>query len=1109
MASLCNFSCCFDINKDILCFVKSLRDKLPINTSAAGDEKKPELTVRIVGQERSDEVLYVWDDVSPFSREAVTHVGLYDPAKQKNSVLFVHESKLNIISCTMNQECSIIAYVTLEGLSTHAETTTESSPQASFGKSRVSPFCLYRAFLAEIQPQNRIFDLNVERRNLLRVQFLWGRQPKDRDAASRESRLLFLLHKESIGLYSLSLARMGNKGVMMSAPPDTQQVLGKFIWAQWDVSNQQLYVLLMRSRQGEDKPAPILRCLEFNSKTTLFTKILELTLPFPIKYSVGKEQYSHVAPSRTMSESSFNMEVIVQPGGSFCVCYQHPTKPKLQQSTKHSTQDKATPHTPDLSPISESDSHKHKNRRTTLPDLETDLVSDVNRRRAVSDLSSTPSPQSTWYRDLSPDASSPGSSFESLNYPSLSFDSLSSTPPGTLKSPPSPLFTPFRWGDRQLSTPSPTAEKLDTVDLNYSVLTLHHMTVLHCSVPQIPRELAETTKLYFTPLESYILVYSPGNLLHLLNVSPEVVPCLHVAFHGASVPTSPVMEDDDASLCDTQHGCQTLTHLNRVKTASSSGDCIFNTETGKMFRVSINKEAIPKLLVQDVCHSNKLALIHLVTLHLRDSVLIQKVINVLCEDSTNLNLSELLAEHLMGATFSAIRRQFDRDILRLLQFTNTDTSRGQLAETSDGERLASFRHCSYNIKPNVFVHKKDWMERRLSMEVSSTNMWETLEQRIRSFCPPPDPFLFTKPPQRFHPSFIEREIRKQRAQSLNESNLARQNQTHRTSFLKKVAASARRAITPSKKAVITIQPEKDNSLVLMEEDTPLTDNTQDTILAMTAEKLLAHLERYSSQSVSRDRLVNIAQEYVTCQLQQAKQLVLLLLHSCGYQDARTIPRSNVTLKEPSSQAYQLFRLIERFFMAVQSVCFPVPPGFQTYFTIQGLRCLDPSMFLQYVDYGVLRLTEEFVSRLMHEVSDDDQDMVNMKIEIVSRLPKGGFMQALQRWNHPISKQYLAQLYVADTLKEDGSKTTDYRNRPFRSGSQISNNSGSLDPQPGVASTFPPLSTLLRLLENRDPKVGSTTRSRDSEHHVDTRFVEKVALLHTVDKYGPDLSAVSF
>ncbi len=81
--------------------------------------------------------------------------------------------------------------------------------------------------------------------------------------------------------------------------------------------------------------------------------------------------------------------------------------------------------------------------------------------------------------------------------------------------------------------------------------------------------------LIFLPLESYILVYNPGNLLHLLNVSPEVVPCLHVAFHGASVPISPVMEEDGASLCDTQHGCQTLTHLNRVKTVNTSGKLYF------------------------------------------------------------------------------------------------------------------------------------------------------------------------------------------------------------------------------------------------------------------------------------------------------------------------------------------------------------------------------------------------------------------------------------------------------------------------------------------------------------------------------------------------------
>ena len=54
------------------------------------------------------------------------------------------------------------------------------------------------------------------------------------------------------------------------------------------------------------------------------------------------------------------------------------------------------------------------------------------------------------------------------------------------------------------------------------------------------------------------------------------------------------------------------------------------------------------------------------------------------------------------------------------------------------------------------------------------------------------------------------------------------------------------------------------------------------------------------------------------------------------------------------------------------------------------------MFLQYVDHGVLKLTEEFVSRLMQEVPDSDQEMVNMKIEIISRLSKVGLQAVTVR-----------------------------------------------------------------------------------------------------------------
>ena len=48
--------------------------------------------------------------------------------------------------------------------------------------------------MAEIQPQNTVFYLNLERQHYLKLQFLYG-QYKGR-VTSRESHLLVFLHKE-------------------------------------------------------------------------------------------------------------------------------------------------------------------------------------------------------------------------------------------------------------------------------------------------------------------------------------------------------------------------------------------------------------------------------------------------------------------------------------------------------------------------------------------------------------------------------------------------------------------------------------------------------------------------------------------------------------------------------------------------------------------------------------------------------------------------------------------------------------------------------------------------------------------------------------------------
>ncbi len=64
----------------------------------------------------------------------------------------------------------------------------------------------------------------------------------------------------------------------------------------------------------------------------------------------------------------------------------------------------------------------------------------------------------------------------------------------------------------------------------------------------------------------YLLVYAPGLLLHMLNVSPDVEPCLHIAIPQTDIPTTPITGSMDLG---TQS--QSLTHFPRERTASLSG----------------------------------------------------------------------------------------------------------------------------------------------------------------------------------------------------------------------------------------------------------------------------------------------------------------------------------------------------------------------------------------------------------------------------------------------------------------------------------------------------------------------------------------------------------
>ncbi|XP_063073585.1 gamma-secretase-activating protein-like [Engraulis encrasicolus] len=178
----------------------------------------------------------------------------------------------------------------------------------------------------------------------------------------------------------------------------------------------------------------------------------------------------------------------------------------------------------------------------------------------------------------------------------------------------------------------------------------------------------------------------------------------------------------------------------------------------------------------------------------------------------------------------------------------------------------------------------------------------------------------------------------------------------------------------------------------------------------------------------------------------------------------------------------MLRILE----ATKGLCLPLPPGFHTLLSVLGVKCVCRHSFLQLVDQNLLQLTEPFVSRLMKDLDNSDENEA-LKFSILKRLPESMLARVCHLWDHPVSSACISREYIRIRLHN--------RDRSAECRALDDRGNSFLWPD------FLPLSYLTKALLDQEEKC--LKNPFEEQETVDGRFVEETALKQTLIQLGLD------
>uniref|UniRef100_A0A1B0D5C1 Gamma-secretase-activating protein C-terminal domain-containing protein n=1 Tax=Phlebotomus papatasi TaxID=29031 RepID=A0A1B0D5C1_PHLPP len=509
--------------------------------------------------------------------------------------------------------------------------------------------------------------------------------------------------------------------------------------------------------------------------------------------------------------------------------------------------------------------------------------------------------------------------------------------------------------------PPEESGKMESVHFAYSVTILHHGCVIHCVVPGISWEKAKLMKPTFALHgDHHLLVFQADLFAHLLDIGLSHEPCCHI------VCPSPVPIP--------------VTHL---VPCVKWGSLTFDSATLNLVSMSVSKSHLIETFKADTSLDNRLSILHYFTVHSADMEVVAELIGILMEHPMSLDIVSLMKEVLIGGTYASVKKGLPPEaaaLIRYLPLTMSNPLKPIQAKVNDLS-VGISHETLYNTNMMLLSSQQ-----RLSPY--RTDIWTCLWDRLNE----------NKEPVRFTPEQV--------VEKLMFSLACYQPET------------LSRCTTP----MSPVGPKIGATDVFS-----LSHRSQSTDLPFNLRELSVHLAKYTAkQNVGFRWLKNsydqaptyvhtVASMYAAAQYEMSKVLCGFVCRFAGVDPhMETLKGFPLIDSLSSTRQYALYSSLERFCLSAQSLAYPLPQGFSSFFAYLGYRTLSYDMFLQYVQRHVFELQIDVMKAILSDMGDSSEGL-RRKLNLLSMLPRSRARRLLNKWTHTTSLQIRARDHATNIL----------------------------------------------------------------------------------------------